>query len=135
MNSTLMINACEAVSGNCMNCFHADRCPMYLDEAPYTPAQIPVKCVRLALFESRHKIPVHGSIFPHSVDPADSLKIKALCKKSLDEKLVGKYLVTYVTGLTKALVEVINYCHKNKINLVLMHYNPVTGEYEPQEVD
>lgn len=46
-----------------------------------------------------------------------------------------KYLVVYVTGLTVALMEVVNYCHRNNINLVLMHFNRETGEYYPQEVD
>lgn len=40
----------------------------------------------------------------------------------------------YVTGLTVALVEVINYCHLNDIELTLYHFNRETNDYYAQEV-
>ena len=136
---TIEIPACGICRGNCYGCFYADECLQWLDVSPYTPATVTVNCVRLALCESRHQMPdeVEGSIFPQSIDPTDLLKIRATCKRSLDTALMGgiKHLVVYVTGLTVALMEVVNYCHRNNINLVLMHFNRQTGEYYPQDVD
>lgn len=40
----------------------------------------------------------------------------------------------YVTGLTVALVAVINCCAKEGIDLKLWHFNRDTGEYYPQDV-
>ena len=40
----------------------------------------------------------------------------------------------YVTGLTVALVEVINYCHLNDIELTLYHFNRETNDYYAQEI-
>lgn len=136
---TTKIPACWKCKGNCYGCFYADECPQWLDVSPYTPATVTVNCARLALCESRHPMPeeVEGSIFPETVDPTELLRLRATCKRSLDSALAGgiKYLVVYVTGLTVALMEVVNYCHRNNINLVLMHFNWETGEYYPQEVD
>lgn len=81
---------------------------------------------------------VEGSIFPETVDPTELLRLRATCKRSLDAAVLAngyKYLVCYVTGLSVALVEVINWCTRNNIHLVLMHFNRETGEYYPQEVD
>lgn len=43
-------------------------------------------------------------------------------------------LVIYVTGLTVALVAVINVCLRVGISLTLMHFNRATGDYYPQGV-
>lgn len=43
-------------------------------------------------------------------------------------------LVLYVTGLSVALVSVINVCMRVGISLTLMHFNQATGDYYPQEV-
>ena len=43
-------------------------------------------------------------------------------------------LVIYVTGLTVALVAVINACLRVGISVTLMHYNRDTGSYYPQDV-
>lgn len=101
---------------------------------------VTVNCVRLALCESRHPMPdeVEGSIFPETVNPTELLRLRATCKRSLDAAVLAneyKYLVCYVTGLSVALVEVINWCTRNNIHLVLMHFNRETGEYYPQEID
>ena len=43
-------------------------------------------------------------------------------------------LVIYGTGLTVALVAVINACLRVGISVTLMHYNRDTGSYYPQDV-
>lgn len=43
-------------------------------------------------------------------------------------------LVIYVTGLTVALVAVINACLRVGISVTLMHFNRETGDYYPQDV-
>lgn len=46
----------------------------------------------------------------------------------------GFGLVLYVTGLSVALVSVINVCMRVGISLTLMHFNRATGDYYPQGV-
>jgi len=86
----------------------------------------------LALCEGRHPIPgVSGAVFPGTVNPVDVAALDALAAQSLEGVTE---LTLYVTGLTVALVAVINACHKNGVRLVLMHYDRTTGGYYPQEV-
>lgn len=46
----------------------------------------------------------------------------------------GFGLMLYVTGLSVALVSVINVCMRVGISLTLMHYDQTTGNYYPQGV-
>ena len=135
---SIKVNACVTCGGNCMGCFHADECPRWLDTGDRA-AQAEYPAVRLALCESRHSMPVdvEGAIFPQTVDPTDIRSIKLQCVRSLRRYYEGgkkPVMVVYVTGLTVALVEVINYCRSHKIRLILMHYDRESGEYFPQEV-
>lgn len=135
---TMEISRCHFYAG-CDACFYADECPLYCGTGNGT-AMATVNCARLALCESRHPMPeeVEGSIFPETVNPTELLKLRATCERSLDKVILAngyKYLVCYVTGLTVALVEVINWCRRNNVNLVLMHFNRETGGYYPQEVN
>jgi hypothetical protein len=81
-------------------------------------------------------MPVSDSIFGNTVDPlnidglqteADS-KIESLKADGCDS------LTIYVTGLTVALVAVINACKKANIALTLMHFDRVGNCYYPQKV-
>ena len=86
-----------------------------------------------ALCEGRHQMPkeVEGAIFSNTLDP---LNIDGL-EKIASDKLEGvQSLTLYVTGLSVALVAVINICHQKGIELVLMHFDRATGNYYPQEV-
>lgn len=88
---------------------------------------------KMELCKARHEIPqaVDGSIFGNIVDPTDLTAMKTV----VAEKLQGvSSLELYVTGLTVALVEVINYCHENGVELTLMHYNRDTNDYYSQKV-
>lgn len=87
----------------------------------------------MALCESRHPFPaeVEGAVYPQNVDPLDIRGLRAMAC----DALVGvTELTLYVTGLTVALIEVLNVCKVLSIKLTLMHYNRETGEYYPQEV-
>ena len=134
------ILACELCNYDCMYCFHADECNRYNDITPYNPAttikEIEIKEVEsasMALCEGRHVIPqaVDGSIFENTLDPLNFQEMEVIAT----EKLKGlKSLELYVTGLTVALVSVLNICHKENISVTLWHYNRDTASYYSQEV-
>ena len=87
------------------------------------------------LVQGRHEIPdVSEYIFENALDPADIQGIRSLAKKSLEFLSKGDSLTVYVTGLTAALVEVINICHEKGVRLTLMHFDRNTGSYFPQDV-
>lgn len=87
------------------------------------------------LVQGRHEIPdVSEYIFTNTLDPADIQGIRSLAQKSLDFLAKEDSLTVYVTGLTVALVEVINICHEKGVRLTLMHYDRDTGTYFPQEI-
>lgn len=136
---TISISACCTCGGNCWGCNYADTCQQWLDEAPYDTARVDVECVNLALCESRHEMPgeVEGAIFQNTVDPTDLLTLRLQCARSLKSAVTDKgikYLCVYVTGLTVALVEVINWCIEHHVQCVFMHYDKNTGKYFPQDL-
>lgn len=89
----------------------------------------------MGLVQGRHEISeVKEYIFENALDPADIMGIRSLAKKSLEFLSKGDSLKVYVTGLTVALVEVINICHEKGVRLTLMHYDRDTGTYFPQEI-
>lgn len=101
--------------------------------------------LNMGLCEGRHEIPqvTDGYIFPSEVNPTDidGLRRTAwnkLCEtyknKGLDIDVDMPVLHLYVTGLTVALVEVINVCRKLDITLRLYHYNRETNDYYVQIV-
>lgn len=104
------------------------------------------KHVRVALCAGRHEIPVaHGAIFETIEDVTNTGRMEVhamryIRKAATEAARVGKYLhlEVYVTGLTPALVAVINaamYYHKRHgVALTLWHYNRDEGEYFRQEV-
>ena len=87
--------------------------------------------MKMALCEGRHEIPqaTDGAIFPNSIDPLNTDWMHAHAKEILAE---CDALDLYVTGLTVALVEVIRVCVENSIDLVLYHFDRVSGAYYPQ---
>ena len=85
------------------------------------------------LCEGRHKMPeeVEGVIFANSINPLDVNEME----KIASDKLEGiQFLKLYVTGLSVALVAVVNVCHQKNIKLVLMHFDRETEDYYPQWV-
>lgn len=86
-----------------------------------------------ALCAGRHTMPkeVEGAIFSNTLDPLD---VKGM-EKIASDKLEGiQSLTLYVTGLSVALIAVVNICHQKGIELVLMHFDRVTGNYYQQVV-
>jgi hypothetical protein len=87
----------------------------------------------LALCDSRHPMPecVTGAIFDTTVNPLDTLALEERACNVLEGV---KALNLYVTGLTVALIAVLNVCHRNGILVTLYHYNRDTDSYYPQTV-
>ena len=87
----------------------------------------------LGLCEGRHTIEkVEGYIFGKELNIRDLGYMRMLAHEVLYET---KELDLYVTGLTVALVTVINYCLYNHIALTLYHYDREYDNYYPQEVN
>ena len=101
--------------------------------------------LNMGLCEGRHAIPqaTDGYIFPSEVNPTDLRQLNniavdrlmAICEKEYNDKkqIIGQ-LNLYVTGLTVALIEVLNICKMYGIRVTLYHYNRDTNDYFPQEV-
>lgn len=114
--------ACSRCGNNCWGCFYSEECPVWNDQDA-EPTQIPVAEVYMSLCEGRHEIPqaIDGSIFG--------------TEREASEQLRGVFTLNlYVTGLTVALIAVLNVCREQKIKVTLYHFNRETGNYYPQEV-
>ena len=91
-----------------------------------------MKTLKMGLCRGRHDIPgVESYIYPSQVDPLDLAGQAATAAAALAGVEV---LDLYVTGLTVALVTVINHCHRAGIRLTLWHYDRDSGSYYPQPV-
>ena len=125
--------ACSRCGNNCWACCYADECPVWLDQQDAEPIQIPATEVYMSLCEGRHEIPqaIDGSIFGTELDPLDLTGMEREAAKQLRGVFT---LNLYVTGLTVALIAVLNVCREQKIKVTLYHYNRETGDYYPQEV-
>ena len=87
---------------------------------------------KLGFVKGRHKKGVTEYMFSlKRVNPLDLNKLAEMVHEALAD---CTKLDLYVTGLTVALVEVINYATKNNVPLTLWHYNRDTGEYYSQSV-
>lgn len=95
---------------------------------------------KVGLCQGRHEIEgVKEYIFPQNVNPLDTDWLES------SANLVVHHLVKsarrpieielYVTGLTVALVSVINACRlRPEVTLTLYHYDRESGSYYPQKV-
>ena len=96
-----------------------------------------MKTLNIALCAGRHEISqaIDGSIYSTITDVTniDALDEKAALALSPYYKGNGEVNV-YVTGLTVALVSVLNVACSHGVNLTLWHYNSADGTYYPQEV-
>ena len=88
--------------------------------------------MKIGLCKGRHEIKgVSEYIFEEEINPLD---ISCL-NETVETRLAGvASLELYVTGLSVALVAVINYCCANLVPLTLWHYNRDNGDYYPQVV-
>lgn len=126
--------ACEKCNGNCMGCFYADECNQWLDVAPYNPLEIEIDTASMELCKGRHTTPaIDGAIFETEVNPLDISGLETQAKERLASLNITR-LHLYVTGLTVALIAVINVARKLGIKVTLWHFDRESGEYYKQEV-
>lgn len=93
--------------------------------------------LNMGLCEERHAIPqvTDGYFFPSEVNPTDTGALWDMaCNKLLLYNNENIRINLYVTGLTVALVTVINICITSNIKLTLWHYNRDTNDYFSQEI-
>ena len=93
--------------------------------------------LRMELCKGRHEIPqaTDGAIFENTiVDPTDVQGLYEHAVSVLGRDPKPERLVLYVTGMTVALVAVINACNVLGIRLALKHFNRDTGEYYTQHL-
>lgn len=87
---------------------------------------------KMVLCAARHSHPaIDGlpAVFEDNIDPMDFSGLMRIAAR----KLKGvRTLDLYVTGLTPALVAVLNVCMIDLISCTLWHYNKDAGGYEPQ---
>lgn len=103
-----------------------------------------MKRVVVELIKGRHNFNnVEGYIFNKEIRNVKNMYYMQMSIKKAVDAFMRKYrlkeydeleLCVYVTGLTVALVEVINFCSLYGIKLVLYHYDKYTKSYYTQNV-
>lgn len=130
----MKIQACNTCKGNCMGCFYSDMCNNYNDIAPYNEAMIEADTVSMELCKGRHSTPAtDGAIFETEVNPLDVSAIESHAKERLANLNITS-LSLYVTGLTVALIAVLNATRELGIKVTLWHFDRESGKYYYQEV-
>lgn len=126
--------ACTTCKGNCMGCFYADECNQWLDVTPYNPLEIEVNTASMELCKGRHSTPAtDGAIFKTEVNPLDVSALELEAKEKLESLNIVK-LHLYVTGLTVALIAVLNATRELNIKVTLWHFDLESRKYYSQEV-
>lgn len=126
--------ACDLCNGNCMGCFHADECNRYNDIAPYNPVEIEVDTASMELCKGRHKTPAtDGAVFETEVNPLDVITLESQAKERFASLNITR-LHLYVTGLTVALIAVLNTARELGIEVILWHFDRESNNYYSQEV-
>lgn len=88
----------------------------------------------LNLCQARHTTPVTDSFFNYEIEDVTNISaLQDFANKRL-ESLRVQTLNIYVTGLTVALVTVINACHSQGVKLTLWHYDRDSNDYYKQDV-
>lgn len=87
----------------------------------------------MELCKGRHNIPeaVDGAVFPNAINPLNVSEIELQAFEVVKD---FDALTLYVTGLSVALVAVINACHTCGVSLNLMHFDRESGNYYCQTV-
>ena len=90
------------------------------------------------LCDSRHDNPIanQGGLFPRCLmNPMDMVGMEEVLMKKLENVyLCPNTLFCVVTGMTTALVALINVCVRKNVRLVLLHYDVVHDAYRMQVV-
>lgn len=83
--------------------------------------------------KGRHSTPAtDGAIFETEVNPLDVSALELEAKDKLESLNITK-LHLYVTGLTVALIAVLNATRELNIKVTLWHFDRESGEYYKQE--
>lgn len=102
--------------------------------------------INVELVKDRHefkKVELHGHIFNEKIRNVTNVYYMQMAVKQSVDKMMKKYRIydytelelnLYVTGLTVALVEVINFCSLYGIKLILHHYCKEKDDYYKQDV-
>ena len=96
-----------------------------------------MKSINVGLVKGRHEIPeVTNYIFKGTIEnPSDFGSMWKVADDFIgDMDMSIKEINLYVTGLTAALIEVLNVAKEYGIKVNLFHYNPLDGKYYKQEV-
>nr|DAX37483.1 MAG TPA: hypothetical protein [Caudoviricetes sp.] len=88
--------------------------------------------VKVGLIKGRHSLPVDDYIFNEVDDVFDYAEMSNRIHTKLK---LATSVDLYVTGLTTALIEVVNYCIIMNTNLTLWHYDKVSNKFVSQPVD
>lgn len=130
----MKIQACNTCGGNCMGCFYSDECNNWNDITPYNEAEIEVDTASMELCKSRHSTSAtDGAIFETEVNPLNVSALESEAKEKLESLNITK-LNLYVTGLTVALIAVLNATRELGIKVTLWHFDRESGKYYCQEV-
>lgn len=90
----------------------------------------------VGLVRGRHNLPPNVHHYVWDEDIKDVTDIDEIEKHA--EDWVSRYkpgrMTVYVTGLTQALVAIINACRRHGVSLRLEHFNRSTKQYFSQEV-
>ena len=95
--------------------------------------------MKLGLIKGRHEIPqVEGRyIFVEDLNPTDVKEAEGKAYSVLAgirTVYPDSHIDLYVTGLTMALIAVLNASKRHGMSVTLHHFDRETGEYFPQEV-
>ncbi len=100
------------------------------------------KVLKVELIKNRHifkNVDIDGYIYDEirnirDLDYMKNISIDWLMKKYEINDYMDLELDLYVTGLTVALIEVINFCNLYGVGLVLYHYDKLLDIYYRQDV-
>ena len=136
------VTACELCAGKCWTCQYADSCGDYQDQPDLGIPMVEVEdnstSVSVALCQGRHEIPeaTDGAIFGQTVDPLDVNGLQEQADSAIASYAENgvKSVNLYVTGLTVALIAVLNACRDKGLTVTLYHYDRESSSYYKQEV-
>lgn len=91
--------------------------------------------MKLGLIKGRHDMPVDAYILREIADPTDINAIDKAVAEAMPALVGNAYKVDlYVTGLTVALISVINWCLMHGVQPTFWHYDTSTGKYYGQDL-
>lgn len=90
--------------------------------------------MKLVLCSGRHEMPQNdGEIFPNTINPTDLSGMEKMAREKL-LPLANTEIQVFVTGLTVALITVLNVCRELEIKVTLLHFDRENNSYFEQEV-